>query len=170
MTTKAAPFKLTNLNKSVASALSNLKVLIRDKKDKVEVEHLSSLEADRVQMVQLFQNLIRNGLKFQQEGGAPLIKIHASPVGKNNKIDAYTIFVDDNGIGFDDKYLDRIFAPFQRLHGRSEDEGVGMGLVICKKIIERHGGEITAKSAPGKGTSFIVTLPLSQKKRGVGRG
>ena len=73
------------------------------------------------------------------------------------------ILVKDNGIGFDEKYLDRIFQPFQRLHGRSQYEGTGMGLAICRKIVERHGGTITAKSAPGKGPTFIVTLPVKQK-------
>ena len=71
--------------------------------------------------------------------------------------------MEDNGIGFDEKYLDRIFQPFQRLHGRSQYEGTGMGLAICRKIVERHGGTITAKSVPGKGATFIVTLPVKQK-------
>ena len=69
----------------------------------------------------------------------------------------------DNGIGFDEKYLDRIFQPFQRLHGRSKYEGTGIGLAICRKIVERHGGTLTAKSAPGKGAAFIVTLPVKQR-------
>jgi signal transduction histidine kinase len=71
--------------------------------------------------------------------------------------------VKDNGIGFDEKYLDRIFQPFQRLHGRSEYEGTGMGLAICRKIVERHSGTITAKSISGKGSTFIITLPIKQK-------
>ena len=69
--------------------------------------------------------------------------------------------MEDNGIGFDEQYLDRIFVPFQRLHGRNEYEGTGMGLAICRKIVKRHGGKITAKSIPGKGSTFIVTLPAS---------
>ncbi len=72
--------------------------------------------------------------------------------------------MEDNGIGFDEKYLDRIFQPFQRLHGRSQYEGTGMGLAICRKIVERHGGTITAKSTPGKGATFIITLPVKQKR------
>jgi signal transduction histidine kinase len=72
------------------------------------------------------------------------------------------IVVEDNGIGFDEQYLERIFAPFQKLHGRSEYEGTGMGLAICKKIVERHGGSITAKSTPGKGSLFVIDLPLRQ--------
>ncbi len=74
------------------------------------------------------------------------------------------ICVRDNGIGFDEKYLDRIFTPFQRLHGRNEYEGTGIGLAVCRKIVERHGGTLTAKSTPGEGATFIATLPLAQTK------
>jgi signal transduction histidine kinase len=73
--------------------------------------------------------------------------------------------VADNGIGFDEKYLDRIFTPFQRLHGREEYEGTGIGLAVCRKIVERHGGSITAQSTPGQGATFIVTLPVTQPNR-----
>jgi signal transduction histidine kinase len=76
--------------------------------------------------------------------------------------DRWQIFIEDNGIGFDEKYLDRIFNPFQRLHGRGEFEGTGMGLAICRKIVERHGGTLGARSTPGEGTTFIATLPANQ--------
>jgi PAS domain S-box-containing protein len=159
LTTKAEPFKETDLNRSVKAALSNLAPLIQDKKGKVEVGELPCLEADRSQMIQLFQNLIGNALKFQGNKRPPLIKIYARTVEGAKEVEAYRIFVEDNGIGFDEKYLDKVFAPFQRLNGRSEYEGVGMGLAICRKIVERHGGEITAQSEPGKGSTFVVTLP-----------
>lgn len=165
VTANAEPFKLTDLNKTVGVALSNLEILIRDKGGKVELEQLPSLQGDQIQLIQVFQNLIGNALKFHRKGETTLVKIYARPVEQGKKINAYRISVEDNGIGFDEKYLDRIFVPFQKLHGRSEYEGVGMGLAICKKIVDRHGGQITAKSALGKGSAFIITLPARQKKK-----
>jgi light-regulated signal transduction histidine kinase (bacteriophytochrome) len=110
-----------------------------------------------MQMRQLLQNLIGNGLKFHAPGVAPIIKITGENGGPN-----YQLSVTDNGIGFDEKYLDRIFTVFQRLHGRKEYEGTGMGLAICRKIAERHGGRINARSAPGAGSTFTITLPMKQ--------
>jgi signal transduction histidine kinase len=118
-------------------------------------------------MRQLFQNLLSNSLRFRGEE-KPLIRVSANqvddPAGKKNDPNGswVEILVEDNGIGFDEKYLDRIFQPFQRLHGRSQYEGTGIGLAICRKIVERHGGTITAKSTPGEGATFIVTLPVKQ--------
>jgi signal transduction histidine kinase len=114
-------------------------------------------------MIQLFQNLIGNALKFHEKDGAPPIKIYARPVVGTKEVESYRFFVEDNGIGSNEKHLDKVFTPFQRLHGRSEYEGLGMGLAICKKIVERHGGEITARSEVGKGCTFIVTLPSRQR-------
>jgi PAS domain S-box-containing protein len=159
LTTKADPMKKMDLRKSVEDSVSNLLILIREKNAKVEIGDLPTIKADMVQMTQLFQNLIGNALKFHRDGQAPHVKIHAEGTG-----DAYKIYVEDNGIGFDEKYLDKIFMPFQRLHGRSGSyEGVGMGLAICRKIVERHGGRITARSQLGKGSTFIVTLPVEGK-------
>jgi PAS domain S-box-containing protein len=159
VTTKAIPMKKTDLRRSVKEALSNLEILRGEKNGDVEIGNLPSVKADPVQMAQLFQNLIGNALKFHRDGEAPHIKVHAKEVG-----DAYEIYVEDHGIGFDEKYLDKIFLPFQRLHGRSSNyEGVGMGLAICRKIVERHGGKITARSDLGKGSTFIVTLPVGRK-------
>jgi chemotaxis family two-component system sensor kinase Cph1 len=162
--THGEPFKETDLNRSVEAALSNLEVLIQDKKGEVEVEALPSLEADPNQMIRLFQNLIANALKFNGTNRSPFIKISAGSVKGTGGAEAYRIFVEDNGIGFNEKYLDKVFAPFERLHGRSEYEGVGMGLAICRKIVERHGGEITAQSELGKGSTFIVTLPAKHQE------
>jgi PAS domain S-box-containing protein len=165
VTTKAAPFKRINLNQSVEASLSNLEILIRENRGHVEVGPLPTLEAEPVQMVQLFQNLIGNALKFRRSPEAPFIRIYANPGASGKDIAVYQILIEDNGIGFDEKDLAHIFVPFHRLHGRSTYEGVGMGLAICKKIVGRHGGEITAKSKLGKGSTFILTLPAKQKEK-----
>jgi two-component system sensor kinase FixL len=124
----------------------------------VHVSGLPTVEADPIQMRQLFQNLIGNALKFHKEGEKPHIEVR----GRSLDNGITEIVVADNGIGFDDKYLSRIFIPFQRLHGRSAYEGTGMGLAICKKIVDRHDGTITARSIPGRGSVFTVTLPSKQ--------
>jgi PAS domain S-box-containing protein len=158
VTTMAEPFKNTDLSKSVGEALSNLEIAIREKNAHVEVGHLPTVKADSIQMVQLFQNLIGNALKFSREDEAPQVKIYVRQVWDARG--PYEICVEDNGIGFEERYIDKIFLPFQRLHGKSSEYGgVGMGLSICKKIVERHGGKITARSESGKGSTFIVTLP-----------
>jgi PAS domain S-box-containing protein len=161
VTTKARPMKRTDLRKSVEVALSNLEIIISEKNARVEVGDLPTIAADRVQMVQLFQNLIGNALKYHRDSQSPHVKIYAR-IGDKSR--TYDIHVEDNGIGFEEKHLNRIFLPFQRLHGRSSNyEGVGMGLAICRKILERHGGSITAGSELGKGSAFIVTLPANRK-------
>jgi signal transduction histidine kinase len=112
-------------------------------------------------MRQLFQNLIGNALKFHKKDQPPVVT-----VSSHETVDGYRIEVSDNGIGFEEKYLDRIFAVFQRLQGRDEYEGTGIGLAVCRKIVERHGGQITARSQPGEGTTFIVSLPKLDHKKG----
>jgi len=157
VTSMAKPFAMVNLNLIVKEVLSDLEARIKLTKGLVEVSDLPTIDADPMQIYQLLQNLIGNGLKFHAPGVAPVIKIS----GENGGPD-YRLSVTDNGIGFDEKYLDRIFTVFQRLHGRKEYEGTGIGLAICRKIAERHGGQITAQSAPGAGSTFTVTLPLKQ--------
>jgi two-component system, LuxR family, sensor kinase FixL len=160
VTTKVESIKETDLRKSVEAALSNLEIMVKEKNAHVEIGDLPIVEADRVQAIQLFQNLIENALKFGREGETPHVKIHAQQAEDENR--AYDIYVEDNGIGFEEGYLDKIFLPFERLHGRSDYNGVGMGLAICRKIVERHGGNITARSTPGKGSTFIVTLSIDR--------
>jgi signal transduction histidine kinase len=122
----------------------------------VELETLPTIEADPNQMRQLFQNLIGNGLKFH---GKEKPVVHIDSLVRSDGI--CQVQVKDNGIGFDAGSAEKIFAPFQRLHGRSSPyKGTGMGLAICKKIVERHGGTISAASKPGEGSTFAVTLPL----------
>lgn len=105
-------------------------------------------------MHQLLQNLVANGLKFHRPGVPPVVRIRAV-----DEKGATRIEVADNGVGFDDKYAERIFAPFQRLHARGEFEGTGMGLAIVRRITERHRGSVTATSTPDQGSRFVVTLP-----------
>jgi PAS domain S-box-containing protein len=170
VTTKAQPFVSVDLAQVVRGVLSDLETRIEQVGGRVEVGDLPAIEADPTQMRQLLQNLIGNALKFHREGETPVVKIHAETlngrgegaVGVCPGDGLCQIVVEDNGIGFDEKYVERIFQVFQRLHGRSEYEGTGIGLATCRKIVERHGGSITAKSAPGQGATFIVTLPVRQ--------
>jgi PAS domain S-box-containing protein len=165
VTTRAKPFLPTDLSQAAHGAVGDLVERIRETEGLVDVEELATIDADFIQMGQLFQNLIGNALRFHGKE-RPVVKIYGrmethpdgTPDGK------YTIFVEDNGIGFEEKYLDRIFIPFQRLHGRGAYEGTGIGLAICRKIVDRHNGSITAKSMPGKGTTFMVSLPVKQSK------
>jgi signal transduction histidine kinase len=163
--TKAEPFVQVDLFHAVHEATSKLELAAAAKETggSIEVGDLPSVEADSAQMVQLFQNLIENALKFRREDAVPQVRIY-SRVADNGRYTTgrYEILVEDNGIGFDEKYLDRIFLPFERLHARDSYGGIGMGLTICKKIVERHNGSITAKSSPGKGSTFIVTIPAKQ--------
>ena len=155
--TKAAPYSRVDLNQALREALSNLEVRVKEVDAAIDAETLPTVEADPLQMTQLFQNLIGNAIKFQGNKERPQVKIYSRLCG-----DHVELSVEDNGVGFEEEHLERIFAPFERLHGRSEYEGVGMGLAICRKIVERHGGTITAKSAPGKGSTFTVILPKRQ--------
>jgi PAS domain S-box-containing protein len=159
VTTRAQPFTQVDLNVLAHDVISDLEYQIDRTGGKVELGELPTIEADPTQMHQLLQNLINNGLKFHRDGVLPILQISASTTRKKCRL-----MVKDNGIGFDLQYLDRIFKPFQRLHSRQEYEGSGMGLAICRRIAERHSGGITAESAPGKGSTFIVTLPIAQPK------
>jgi PAS domain S-box-containing protein len=165
ITSKAKPFAPVDLGRVVHEVLSDLETRIELTGGRVEVAELPTIDADPLQMRQLLQNLIGNALKFNRAEEMPVVRVQCR-FGTGDERSLPTglcrISVADNGIGFDEKYLDRIFAPFQRLHGRSEYEGTGIGLAICRKIAERHGGNITAESSPGAGATFIVTIPLKQ--------
>jgi PAS domain S-box-containing protein len=180
ITTRAQPFVAVNLGEVVQEVLLDLEVRIDSEQARIELGSLPTIEADRLQMRQLLQNLIGNGLKFHAKDEPPQVKIWARLTDSQNINDQLAkineeipflynpthcqIVVQDHGIGFDEKYTDRIFNVFQRLQGRSEYEGTGMGLAICRKIVERHNGSITAKSTPGQGATFIVTLPIKQRQ------
>ncbi|MEO5857668.1 MAG: ATP-binding protein [Pyrinomonadaceae bacterium] len=171
VTTKALPFEPTDLDKVVSGVLGDLETRIELSGGKVAVGNLPTIDADAVQMRQLFQNLIANALKFAKEGVSPSVQVsgevfqgEVASIGRSMPERLLRVSVSDNGIGFDEKYLDRIFTPFQRLHGRNEYEGTGIGLAVCRKIVERHGGSLTAESTPGVGSTFIATLPIVQKE------
>jgi PAS domain S-box-containing protein len=189
VTTKGRPFAQVNLAEVAGQVVADLEARIRDTGGQVEIGELPVLDADPTQMRQLLQNLIGNALKFHRQGEPPRVKVHSRLLHEGDGAlrhdlrvagawagdhasteparSCCEIMVQDNGIGFEEKYCDRIFAPFQRLHGRGEYEGTGIGLAICKKIVERHGGAITARSSPGLGATFLVTLPLRQTKGAV---
>jgi signal transduction histidine kinase len=171
VTTKAQPFVPVSLSTIVHEVLSDLEVRIQQVNAHIEIGSLPTLAADPLQMRQLLQNLISNALKFHRPEVIPHIQIFSQPchsegmtstISETEEPTFYQIRVADNGIGFDEKYLDRIFTVFQRLHSRSQYEGTGIGLAICRKIVERHSGQITASSQPGQGTTFIITLPTRQ--------
>jgi len=172
VTTKAQPFVEVDLSQITHEVISDLEIRLEQLNGRVEIGDLPVIDADPLQMRQLLQNLIGNALKFHRPNEPPVVKVFARPVEELGQAQAESslpsglcrIYVEDNGIGFEEKYLDRIFSVFQRLHGRSEYEGTGVGLAICRKIADRHGGSITARSTPGEGTTFIVTLPVRQQK------
>lgn len=147
--------KTLNLKKPVEDAVKDLMVLLEESGGIIEIGNLPDVKMNETEMRQVFQNLISNSLKYR--GDQPMIKIYQI-LSTDEKF--HEIHVADNGIGFDEIYLDKIFKPFQRLHGKSSPyKGTGMGLAICHKIVELHGGSITARSKPGEGSTFIVRLP-----------
>ena len=151
-------FEETEIEKPLQLALKNLSVIIRERKAVILYDSLPVLPVDGLQLALLFQNLIGNAIKFC---GDRLPKIHVSAIKAAD--DFWMISVRDNGIGIEPKYFERIFGIFQRLHTRAEYPGTGIGLAICKKIVERHGGRIWLESVLGSGTTFYIALPESQK-------
>lgn len=163
VTTRGQPFTNVDLQEVVAGVASDLEARLEETQGRLEVGTLPVLEADPLQMRQLFQNLIGNALKFHKPDTPPFVRVRLVDEEPGSLSTRWKIVVEDNGIGFDMKYADRIFQPFQRLHGRSSAyTGTGMGLAICRKIIERHHGTIWATSKPGEGTQFWITLPKIQ--------
>ncbi|HTR36886.1 MAG TPA: PAS domain S-box protein [Bryobacteraceae bacterium] len=160
VTSQAKPFTVVDLNEVVQTVVSDLEYRIERTGGRVDVSALPLIFGDRGQMAQLLQNLIGNALKFQKPGEPPVVKVSSEFLTQQNGgANVWQVVVEDNGIGFDEKYRERIFQIFQRLHGRSEYEGTGIGLAICRKIVDRHSGNITAYSTPGSGAKFVITLP-----------
>ncbi|MBO0932296.1 PAS domain-containing sensor histidine kinase [Fibrella aquatilis] len=160
------------LGKVIKAALTDLDLVIAETGAVVTVTPLPTVRGDKSQLGQLFQNLLNNALKFRRIGVVPNVRITAAAVPANELPATvrparpatyyYRIDVADNGIGFDEKYLDRIFQVFQRLHGRNEFAGTGIGLAICEKVAANHGGAISASSQPGQGATFNIYLPVTE--------
>jgi light-regulated signal transduction histidine kinase (bacteriophytochrome) len=143
----------TDCNEVLQDVKQNLFPLITETQAEIIIDHLPVVMADRIQMMQLFQNLLGNAIKFR---GADKPRIHISVTESSEN---YIFSVKDNGIGIEPQYAERIFVIFQRLHHRDAYPGTGIGLAICKKIVERHGGRLFVQSEPGKGSTFMFTLP-----------
>lgn len=158
ITTAARPFRSVDLADLVGGVLRDLQARVEQTGARIEVGPLPTVLADAVQMRQLFQNLLGNALKFRRAGVPPIV--HVTCARSDAAVPSRQIVVEDNGIGFEPRYTAKIFQLFERLHGRSEYEGTGMGLAIARKIVERHGGTILASGRPGRGATFTFTLPL----------
>ena len=163
VTSDVRPLVPVDLGRIARDVLSDLEAQIATTEGIVHVDGLPTIEADPIHMRQLFQNLIGNALKFRRDEVPPEVRVHGEIEPETGTL---LLMVTDNGIGFDEKYVDQLFTPFRRLHQREQYPGTGIGLAICRRIAERHGGSITARSTPGEGSTVIVKLPVSQKANG----
>ncbi|MEP4544568.1 MAG: ATP-binding protein, partial [Saccharospirillum sp.] len=157
VTSHGGQFVLTDLNEVVREVLSDLQMTIEESQARLEVASLDQLTMDPSQIRQLLQNIVSNALKYRRQEQPPIIRIQGEAVNG----DRYRLTIEDNGIGFDNQYSEQIFEVFKRLHGRDSYPGTGMGLAICRKIVDRHQGVIRADSTPGKGTRFVIELPVN---------
>lgn len=173
VTTKGKDFERVDLATVAREVVADLEVQIEQVGGRIELGNLPAIQADGVQMRQLLQNLIGNALKFRRPGERPVVSVHGRflegrgrrPARGSAAEEKCRIVVEDNGIGFEERHMERVFGIFQRLHPRDVYEGTGIGLPICRKIVERHGGTITARSTPGKGSTFEVVLPVRQPNK-----
>lgn len=161
--TQGKDFEKIDLNHLVKDVIDDLEIAIETSQAHISLAKLPEINADGSQMNQLFINILSNAIKFRRTDCAPSIHISYQLVSTSIadvSLQCHQFTIEDNGIGFDNRYIDKIFVPFQRLHGRDEYKGTGIGLAVCRKIVERHGGTIWAESEVGKGTKFFFTLPL----------
>ncbi len=175
VSSKGEPFQSVDLNRIVEEVLGDLEVAIEEAGVHLEVGDLPTADADPSQMRQLLQNLVSNAIKFRRPGERPVVRIRglngvAGGTDREDDDDTVRFAVEDDGIGFEPQYADRIFNVFQRLHGRTAYEGTGVGLAICMKIAERHGGTITATGHPGEGARFVVSMARRQAEGGSADG
>ena len=147
-----------DLNKVIETVLEDLESRLKESEGVVNKNNLPTIEADPVQMYQLFLNLIGNALKFYREGVPPVVNLDSAKMEDG----FWEISVEDNGIGIEEEHVDKIFKPFERLHGSSTYEGTGIGLTICNKIAFRHGGKISVKTQSTSGVTFHIILPEKQ--------
>ena len=157
--TRGGTFTVVPMQEVLDAVLQDLRVSIEESGATITQDELPVLVADRTQMIQLLQNLIGNAIKFS--GGQPP-RVH---VGARDTGSAWEISVRDEGIGIEERYFERIFQIFQRLHGPAEYQGTGIGLAVCRRIVERHGGTIRVTSAPGAGSTFTFTIPRREESR-----
>lgn len=168
VTSRQKPFEKVDLNKLLEGVLDDLDYAIRDSDATIERDPMPEIDADASQLAQVFSNLIGNSIKFRLPDRPPAIRIQLAtpepaeiPLGDTNR-EWIKLILSDNGIGFDPQYKDRVFNIFQRLHGQDEYKGTGIGLALCRKIVERHAGSISADSRPGEGAIFSIVLPTTQ--------
>jgi light-regulated signal transduction histidine kinase (bacteriophytochrome) len=158
VTTRGSAMSMVDTERIITEVLANLQTKIEESGVAITCDPLPRVKADPSQLVQVFQNLVGNAIVFRREDGQPRIHISARQAGKMVQFS-----VADNGIGIEPQYFDRIFVIFQRLHGRERYPGTGIGLALCKRIIERHGGTIWVESEPGRGSTFYFTLPAARR-------
>ena len=146
------------MNTVFSNAVANLSASIAESGAAVTKDDLPAVSGDEMQLVQLLQNLIGNGIKYRKQNVPPAVHVSAKRNGPD-----WVFSVRDNGIGIEPQYFERVFQIFQRLHSRSEYPGTGIGLSICKRIVDRHRGRIWIESVPGEGTTFFFTISLNEK-------
>ncbi len=163
---KGEPFAPVQLGEVAQEVVADLTHGLAESGGTVEIGPLPTVEADRLQMRQLLQNLIGNAIKFRRPGIAPRVAVTASPAPRGDADDVvWELRVADNGIGIEPAHAGKIFKPFERLHGHASYEGSGLGLAVCARIVERHGGRIRVEGQPGVGTTLIVTIPAAHRRR-----
>lgn len=166
ITTRGKEFKSIDLNLIMEDIFSDLEIAVEESVSQINTATLPIIQGDKGQMYQLFLNLLSNAIKFRKPDVPPVISIayeEKQITDENTKlpVDWHILTITDNGIGFEQEFADKIFVPFQRLHGRSEYKGTGIGLAVCRRIVERHGGNISATSELGAGTVFTVAIPVA---------
>ena len=166
--THGEAIEMADTGEVIAGVIEDLEIAINESAATIDIGEMPTVPIDASQVRQLFQNLIGNSLKFRKPDVEPVVEIRSKQrtldLPGRGELDGWEITVRDNGIGFEDKYVDRIFTVFQRLHNRTEYEGSGVGLAVCRRIVERHGGQLTAEGVHGEGATFTIWLPAEAEE------